>query len=135
MVNNEARSVVLSIRGAKISKNAQRESCSGLALRSCWACSKVSDSLTSRRITSTNSAGTKPIMNSARHASSGGRKLNNPAYSNAVSPQPNAQPACTMPTALPRSCERITSPISTAPAVHSPPKPKPIKVRATSNCS
>ncbi|MNH13665.1 hypothetical protein D3C79_732460 [compost metagenome] len=61
--------------------------------------------------------------------------MNSNAYRIAVRPQPMAQPDCTMPTALPRSWARITSPISTAPAVHSPPKPKPIRVRAINSCS
>ena len=49
--------------------------------------------------------------------------------------QPMAQPDCTVPTALPRCSARITSPISTAPAAHSPPKPKPIRARAIKSCS
>ena len=46
-----------------------------------------------------------------------------------------AQPLCTDPTALPRCCARITSPMSTAPAAHSPPKPRPIRARQTASCS
>ena len=53
----------------------------------------------------------------------------------AAAPQPNAQALCTVPTALPRSAPRTTSPISTEPAAHSPPKPKPWNPRTTSNCS
>ena len=53
----------------------------------------------------------------------------------AAAPQPQAQALCTVPTALPRSAPRTTSPISTEPAAHSPPKPKPWKPRTTSNCS
>src|SRR5262249_40356574 len=40
-----------------------------------------------------------------------------------------AQPLCTVPTALPRCSARITSPMSTAPAAHSPPKPSPLSAR------
>ena len=47
----------------------------------------------------------------------------------AAMPQPIAQPLCMAPTALPRCCGRMTSPISTAAAAHSPPKPKPIMAR------
>src|SRR5215470_5557089 len=40
-----------------------------------------------------------------------------------------------MPTPRPRYLSRITSPISTAPAAHSPPKPSPCKARNTKSCS
>src|SRR6516165_9876445 len=50
-------------------------------------------------------------------------------------PQPTAQPVCTMPTPRPRYLSRITSPISTAPAAHSPPKPSPCRARSTKSCS
>ena len=53
----------------------------------------------------------------------------------AAAPQPHAQALCTVPTALPRSSERITSPISTEPAAHSPPKPSPCRPRTTKSCS
>ncbi|MBB4517121.1 hypothetical protein GGD68_005924 [Paraburkholderia fungorum] len=75
-----------------------------------------------------------PIANSTRHAYSAGIHENTAINSSVDTPQPIAQPACTRPTALPRSRGRITSPISTAPAVHSPPKPSPINPRAHSNC-
>src|SRR5690242_2777491 len=50
-------------------------------------------------------------------------------------PQPTAQPVWTMPTPRPRYLSRITSPISTAPAAHSPPKPRPCNARNTKSCS
>src|SRR5579862_5631237 len=50
-------------------------------------------------------------------------------------PQPTAQPVCTNPTARPRYLSRTTSPISTAPAAHSPPKPKPCNARKMKSCS
>ena len=53
----------------------------------------------------------------------------------AAAPQPQAQALCTVPTALPRCLARITSPISTEPAAHSPPKPRPCKPRTISSCS
>ena len=53
----------------------------------------------------------------------------------AAAAQPQAQALCTVPTALPRSLARMTSPISTEPAAHSPPKPKPWRPRTISNCS
>src|SRR5882762_1978910 len=40
-----------------------------------------------------------------------------------------------MPTPRPRYLSRITSPISTAPAAHSPPKPSPCNARNTKSCS
>src|SRR5205823_9510700 len=40
-----------------------------------------------------------------------------------------------MPTPRPRYLSRITSPISTAPAAHSPPKPSPCSARNTKSCS
>src|SRR5579872_2667271 len=40
-----------------------------------------------------------------------------------------------MPTPRPRYLSRITSPISTAPAAHSPPKPKPCIARRMKSCS
>src|SRR5579863_2303827 len=40
-----------------------------------------------------------------------------------------------MPTPRPRYLSRITSPISTAPAAHSPPKPKPCRARRMKSCS
>src|SRR6516164_4120562 len=46
-----------------------------------------------------------------------------------------AHPVCTRPTARPRYLSRMTSPISTAPAAHSPPKPSPCKARKANNCS
>jgi len=46
-----------------------------------------------------------------------------------------AQPVWTMPTPRPRYLSRITSPISTAPAAHSPPKPSPCRARSTKSCS
>src|SRR5215472_7834961 len=46
-----------------------------------------------------------------------------------------AQPVCTRPTPRPRYLSRITSPISTAPAAHSPPKPNPCRARNTKSCS
>src|SRR6185312_4122709 len=53
----------------------------------------------------------------------------------AAAPQPIDQPVCTSPTARPRYLSRITSPISTAPAAHSPPNPSPCNARNTNNCS
>ena len=53
----------------------------------------------------------------------------------AAAPQPQAQALCTVPTALPRFSARITSPISTEPAAHSPPKPSPCKPRTIRSCS
>src|ERR1700757_3916497 len=50
-------------------------------------------------------------------------------------PQPTPQPVCTSPTARPRYLSRITSPISTAPAAHSPPKPNPCSARKMKSCS
>src|SRR6516162_2928077 len=46
-----------------------------------------------------------------------------------------AQPVWTIPTPRPRYLSRITSPISTAPAAHSPPKPSPCSARSTKSCS
>src|ERR1700683_4701856 len=40
-----------------------------------------------------------------------------------------------MPTPRPRYLSRITSPISAAPAAHSPPKPKPCSARRMKSCS
>src|SRR5262249_2314157 len=40
-----------------------------------------------------------------------------------------------MPTPRPRYLSRITSPISTAPAAHSPPKPSPCSARNIKSCS
>src|SRR5438477_8808903 len=40
-----------------------------------------------------------------------------------------------MPTPRPRYLSRITSPITTAPAAHSPPKPNPCSARKTKSCS
>src|SRR5436853_5068371 len=40
-----------------------------------------------------------------------------------------------MPTPRPRYLSRMTSPISTAPAAHSPPKPSPCSARNTNSCS
>src|SRR5215468_194917 len=53
----------------------------------------------------------------------------------AAAPQPIAQPVCTRPTARPRYLSRTTSPISTAPAAHSPPNPKPWSARKANNVS
>src|SRR5215510_2022458 len=53
----------------------------------------------------------------------------------AAAPQPTAQPVCTRPTARPRYLSRTTSPISTAPAAHSPPNPKPWSARKANNIS
>ena len=50
-------------------------------------------------------------------------------------PQPTAQPVWTIPTPRPRYLSRITAPISTAPAAHSPPKPSPCAARSTKSCS
>jgi hypothetical protein len=51
-----------------------------------------------------------------------------------VTPQPMAQPPCTVPTALPRYWARIASPINTEPTAHSPPKPRPCSPRVISSC-
>ncbi|OIQ72788.1 hypothetical protein GALL_455810 [mine drainage metagenome] len=66
---------------------------------------------------------------------SGGKKENRTACDNTARPQPTAQPDCTEPTARPRYCGRIASPISTAPAAHSPPKPRPSSARAINSWS
>src|ERR1035438_1364031 len=52
----------------------------------------------------------------------------------AAMPHPMAHPPCTVPTALPRCCARMASPISTEPTAHSPPKPRPCSPRVISNC-
>ncbi len=48
--------------------------------------------------------------------------------------QPTAQPDCTEPTARPRNCGRMVSPMRTAPAVHSRAKPMPSSARKTISC-
>src|SRR5262245_52822365 len=53
----------------------------------------------------------------------------------AAAPQPTAQPVCTRPTARPRYLSRTTSPISTAPAAHTPPNPRPWSARKANNVS
>ena len=76
-----------------------------------------------------------PTKNNERHAISWGKSWKITVARIAAAPHPNAHALCTVPTALPRSAPRITSPISTEPAAHSPPKPKPWRPRTTSNCS
>src|SRR5271157_6223427 len=56
-------------------------------------------------------------------------------YTSTEPPDPTAQPVCTIPTPRPRYLSRITSPISTDPAAHSPPKPSPCNARSTKSCS
>src|ERR1700730_655499 len=46
-----------------------------------------------------------------------------------------AQPVWTIAPPRPRYLSRITSPISTAPAAHPPPKPSPCSARSTKSCS
>ncbi len=121
---------MLIILGEKISANEARSS----LCRIFFCCAtNTSGSSIKRRMKITNKAGKIPSRNSERQAHSGASSENISAYSSADTPQPMAHPACTMPTALPRSLARITSPIRMAPAVHSPPMPKPIRPRATSS--
>ena len=76
-----------------------------------------------------------PTKNSARQAISCGKTWKMMVARIAAAAQPQAQALCTVPTALPRSLARMTSPISTEPAAHSPPKPRPCKPRTTRSCS
>src|SRR3954452_8550145 len=75
------------------------------------------------------------MANIQRPACSGGNSENRIACASTARPQPTAQPDCTEPTARPRYCARMVSPISTAPAAHSPPKPRPSTARTTRSCS
>ncbi len=65
------------------------------------------------------------MANINRQAVSASKLEYNKACASTASPQPTAQPDCTEPTARPRYCGRMASPINTAPAAHSPPKPRP----------
>ena len=75
------------------------------------------------------------MANITRQAISAGNSRKIAEYSSTDAPQPTAQALCTEAIALPRCSGRMISAISTAPAAHSPPKPKPCKALSTSNCS
>src|SRR5271157_2250819 len=75
-----------------------------------------------------------PIQNMARHAVSAGSTEKSTVKQIAAMPHPTAHPPCTVPTALPRCCARMASPISTEPTAHSPPKPRPCRPRVISSC-
>src|SRR5450830_473323 len=87
-----------------------------------------------RRTYTTSSAGSRPSMNMARQARSGDSQENNIVYRITAAAHPTAHALCTVPMALPRCSLRTDSAISTAPAAHSPPKPKPCKAFSTINC-
>ncbi len=81
------------------------------------------------------SAGSTPAANITRQARSGSTREYVSAYSSTAAPQPTAHALCTVPIALPRWLARMLSAISTAPAAHSPPKPKPCTALSARNCS
>ena len=99
-----------------------------------WLSWYTSLSSMKRRMTNTSSAGTMPIMNKTRQAVSGAMAWKARVERIAAAAQPTAQPACMEPSALPRCSARMVSPSSTAPAAHSPPKPKPINARQMNSC-
>lgn len=81
----------------------------------------------------TMNAGAKPTQNKVRQAISCGNAVKSEVEGTAATAQPMDHPLWTKPTALPRCRARITSPINTAPAAHSLPKPNPINAREISS--